>query len=59
MSAEIFAAKALILHEPAEQLEKFIDLPWCKADEFYVQKLSLASAALRRTAEGESANRGE
>jgi hypothetical protein len=59
MSAEIFAAKALILREPAEQLTKYIHLPWCKADEFYVQKLSLASAALRRTAEEESANRGE
>src|SRR5262245_43627896 len=39
MSAEVFAARALILREPAEQLERFIDLPWCKGDELYVQKI--------------------
>jgi hypothetical protein len=44
MSAEIFAAKALILREPADELSKFIDLPWSKADEFYIQKTALATA---------------
>jgi hypothetical protein len=39
MSAEVFAARALILGEPAEQLERYIDLPWCKGDEFYAQKI--------------------
>jgi hypothetical protein len=39
MSAEIFAAKALILHEPAEKLTKYLDIPWCKADLFYIQKI--------------------
>jgi hypothetical protein len=44
MSAEIFAAKALILREPAEKLTQYVDLPWCKADEYYIQKLALALA---------------
>ena len=39
MSAEVFAAKALILHEPAEELISYLDVPWCKADLFYIQKL--------------------
>lgn len=41
MSNDIFAARALILHEPAERLAKYVDLPWCKGDEFYIQKLAL------------------
>jgi hypothetical protein len=39
MSMEVFAARALILREPDEQLVRFLDLPWCKADLFYIQKL--------------------
>jgi len=39
MSAEIFAARALILGESGEKLERFLDIPWCKADLFYIQKL--------------------
>jgi hypothetical protein len=39
MSAEVFAARALILREPAEKLTCFLDIPWCKADLFYIQKL--------------------
>jgi len=39
MSAEIFAARALILGEPGEKLERFLDIPWCRADLFYIQKL--------------------
>ncbi|MCL5280077.1 MAG: PQQ-binding-like beta-propeller repeat protein [Planctomycetes bacterium] len=41
MPAEIFAARAWILDEPAEKLGSFLDLPWCKADLFYLQKLVL------------------
>jgi hypothetical protein len=37
--AEIFAARALILGEPAEKLRGFLDLPWCKADLFFIEKL--------------------
>jgi hypothetical protein len=45
MSAEVFAAKALILHEPAEKLTGYLDVPWCKADLFYIQKLVLCIEA--------------
>ena len=37
--AEIFAARAYILGDPPEKLRGFVDLPWCKADLFYIQKL--------------------
>jgi hypothetical protein len=39
VSIEVFTARALILREPAEKLNRFLDLPWCKADLFYIQKL--------------------
>ena len=39
VTAEIFAAKALILYEPAEKLISYLDIPWDKADLFYIQKL--------------------
>ena len=39
MAAEVFAVRALILREPAEKLTRFLDIPWCKADLFYTQKL--------------------
>jgi hypothetical protein len=42
MSAQVFAARSLILGEPAERLVGFLDRPWCKADEYYIQKLALA-----------------
>jgi hypothetical protein len=45
MPAEIFAARAWILGEPAEKLGSFLDLPWCKADLFYIQKLVLCLEA--------------
>lgn len=47
MSAEIFAARAMILREPAEQLERYLDLPWCKADLLYIQKLVMCLEARR------------
>jgi hypothetical protein len=45
MSAEVFAARALILGEPAEKLRGFVDLPWCRADLFHIQKLALCAWA--------------
>jgi hypothetical protein len=39
MPAEVFAAKALILHEPADKLTNYLDIPWCKGDLFYIQKI--------------------
>jgi hypothetical protein len=44
MSADVFAARALILNEPADQLARDLDIPWCRADEYYVQKLALLCA---------------
>jgi len=44
-AAEVFAARALIIHEPAEKLTHFLDLPWCKADLFYIQKMVLCIEA--------------
>ena len=39
VAAEVFTARALILREPAKKLTRFLDIPWCKADLFYIQKL--------------------
>ena len=47
MSLEIFAARAMILDEPAERLAGFVDLPWCRGDEFYIQKLAMVLEASR------------
>jgi hypothetical protein len=40
-SQEVFAARAMILAEPATRLQSFLDRPWCRADEYYIQKLAL------------------
>jgi len=45
MSAEVFAARALVLRDPAEKLTRFLDIPWCKADLFYIRKLVFAIEA--------------
>ena len=45
MPAEIFAARAWILKEPAQKLASVLDIPWCKADLFYLQKLVLCLEA--------------
>jgi len=38
---EIFNARALVLGEPPTSLQKYIDQPWCQADEYFIQKLAL------------------
>jgi len=38
---DIFTARALVLDESPEQLEQYLDLPWCRADEYFIQKLAL------------------
>jgi len=38
---EIFNARALVLGEPSTSLQKYIDQPWCRADEYFIQKLAL------------------
>ncbi len=47
MSAEVFAARRLILDEPAAKLAPFIDRPWCHADLYYIQKLAWTIEAAR------------
>jgi hypothetical protein len=42
---EIFTARALILNHPATELERYLDLPWCRGDEFYIQKIALTLRA--------------
>lgn len=49
MSAEVFAARRWILAEPPEKLAAFLDLPWCKADEYYIQKLAMTLDAAGHT----------
>jgi len=39
MPAEIFAARAWVLGEPGAELTRELDIPWCRADLFYIQKL--------------------
>lgn len=46
MSMEIFSARVFILREPAEKLLHYLDLPWCRADLFYIQKLVMIIEAL-------------
>lgn len=49
MAAEIFAAKALILQEPADRLQSWLDIPWCQADLYYIQKLVWCLEAEQRS----------
>lgn len=50
LSMEVFAARAWILGEPADRLAALLDLPWCKADLYYIQKLALTiDAAGKKT----------
>jgi hypothetical protein len=45
MSAEIFSARAMVLQEPGEKLAAYLDLPWCRADLFFLQKLASCAEA--------------
>jgi hypothetical protein len=45
MPAEIFTARAWILEETSEKLQSWLDIPWCRADLFYLQKLVLCLEA--------------
>ncbi len=49
MSAEVFAARALILDETSDALRRYVDVPWCTADLCYVQKLVLCLGASSET----------
>jgi len=52
MSAEIFAAEAWVLNGSAGELTRFLDIPWCKADLFYIRKLVSCPEAGGRTTWG-------
>ena len=41
----IFMYKALIAKEPAENLDRYADVPWCTGDLFYIEKLVRAIEA--------------
>ncbi len=45
VAQEIFCARAWLLGQNADQLKRFIDIPWCKADEAYLQKLAITLSA--------------
>jgi hypothetical protein len=45
MADEIFAARAWVLGKSVEELAQFLDLPWCRADLFYIRKLVLCIEA--------------
>jgi len=54
MPVEIFAAKTWVLNGSAEELTRFVDIPWCQADLFYIQKLvSCLEAGGRTTWQGD------
>lgn len=38
---EAFAAKALLVDTPERELVGYLDRPWCRGDETYIQKLAL------------------
>lgn len=42
---DIFSARAILLQETTDQLSLYVDIPWCKADEFFIRKLALALRA--------------
>ncbi|MCY2954418.1 MAG: PQQ-binding-like beta-propeller repeat protein [Planctomycetota bacterium] len=37
----VFCARAMIFNDDGEKLARYIDLPWCKADLYHIQKLAL------------------
>lgn len=40
-----FQAKAFLVETPPEELAHAVDIPWCKADLYYIEKLALAIRA--------------
>ncbi|MDW8222880.1 MAG: hypothetical protein RMJ82_08025, partial [Gemmatales bacterium] len=45
MAHEIFTARAWLLGESSRQLQTYLDIPWCAADLYYIQKLVLCLEA--------------
>lgn len=42
---EIFSARAWVAGAGAEDLARWVDIPWSKADEYFIQKVALALSA--------------
>ena len=38
LSRALFAGATFIEELPSEQLAKFLDVPWCKADLYFIEK---------------------
>jgi hypothetical protein len=41
VAQDVFAARAMILRENPGALARYVDVPWCKGDETYIQKLAM------------------
>ncbi|HEV8606566.1 MAG TPA: PQQ-binding-like beta-propeller repeat protein [Tepidisphaeraceae bacterium] len=41
VAVDVFGAKALILDRDGKELERFLDLPWFKGDEYQIQKMAM------------------
>jgi hypothetical protein len=41
VAVDVLGAKALIFHARRDHLERHLDLPWFKADEYQIQKLAM------------------
>lgn len=42
---EVYLAKALIMQEDSETLRQYVNIPWCRGDLYYIEKLVLAIRA--------------
>jgi uncharacterized repeat protein (TIGR01451 family) len=42
---EVYLFKALVMREDSEGLRQYVDVPWCRGDLYYVEKLALAIRA--------------
>jgi hypothetical protein len=43
----LFAGAALIEQLPQDELLRFIDVPWCKGDPYFIEKCALALSTAR------------
>ena len=44
-----FLTKAWLFNEPAEKLDNWIDIPWCQADYWYVEKCAITINSYEKT----------
>jgi len=41
VAMQVFAARAMLLTEGPDALAGYLDIPWCRGDEYHIQKLAL------------------